>query len=483
MKINKVLACFFIVIVIFKLDSFSQSSIKFSAQAVKQDFEFLYKTLEASHYNLYVNTKKEVFDKEYKKIFELINDSMTALHVFRLLQPFVALAQNGHCTIDMGMSVGDIYGSYLQNGGTVFPITVYFSNNKVLVLHNFSTDSSIISGDEIVSINGKPIEETLKVLYNMLSGENNNYKKTNIDRFTFPRIYWVVYDRCDRFSLGIRKKQGSIVQLKVNAIPASLFEDKIAQQKSMFNSNREFRFIDNIAYLHPGAFFNAGNNDISDHKAFENGEFCHFMDSSFIALHHKKSKNLIIDLRDNMGGDNSFSDYMVSFFATKEFSFCSKFLVKTSQITKDFWKDVTDSTVADLRRDILTKENGSYIETYIQKKNPRKDSLHYNGKVYILINRYSISNASGVASIIQDYKLGTLIGEETAELPSNYGAAHQFKLPNTQFIVMYPKAFIIRPNGDTSLSGVIPDFKVEEDVYSEKDEVLDYTLDLIKKKK
>jgi C-terminal processing protease CtpA/Prc len=482
MKINRVLACFFIVIVIFKLDSFSQSPIKFSAQAVKQDFEFLNKTLEASHYSLYVNTKKEVFDKEYKKISESIKDSMTALQVFRLLQPFVALAQNGHCNIDLGMSVGDCYGAYLQNGGTVFPLTIYFSNNKVVVLNNFSNDSSIISGDEIVSINGKPIEETLKGLYNMLSGENINYKKTVIDRFTFPRIYWVVYDRCDIINLGIRKKQGNIVQLKVNAIPAGVYEDKIAQQKSAFNSNREFRFINEIAYLHPGEFFNAGNSDISDHKAFEKGEFCHFIDSSFITMHNNKARNLIIDLRDNMGGDNSFSDYMVSFFATKEFSFCSKFLVKTSQMTKDFWKDVTDSTVADLKRDIMTKENGSYFEANIQKKNPRNDSLNYNGNVYVLINRYSISNATGVASIIQDYKLGKLIGEETAELPTNYGAAHQFKLPNTQFIVMYPKAFIIRPNGDTSISGVIPDFKVEDNIFTDKDEVLEYTLNLIKKK-
>jgi C-terminal processing protease CtpA/Prc len=269
----------------------------------------------------------------------------------------------------------------------------------------------------------------------------------------------------------------------VNAIPAGSFEDKIAQQKSLVNPNREFRFIDSIAYLHPGEFFNAGNSNINDHNAFEKKEFYHFIDSSFIALHNCKTKSLIIDLRNNIGGDNSFSDYMISFFATKEFSFCSKFLVKTSQMTKDFWKDVTDSTVADLRRDIMTKENGSYIEAQIQKKNPRNDSLHYNGDVYVLINRYSISNATGVASIIQDYKLGKLIGEETAELPTNYGATHQFKLPNTQFNVMYPKAFLIRPNGDTSFSGVIPDYTLEENTFTEKDEVLEYTLSMIKKKR
>jgi len=467
---------------IFVQNTFGQTVKKYPAEQVKQDFEYLYKTLEASHYNLFVSTKKEVFDQEYKKISGSIKDSMTTLQIFRLFQPFVTLAQNGHCNIDMGV-VGDIYEMYMRNGGSVFPLTVYFSGNKVLVLNNFSNDTTILPGDEIVSLNGKPVEETLSGLYRMLSGENSLYKRMMIDLYTFPRMYWVVYDRCDLFNLEIRKKQGSVVHIKVNAIPAGVYEYEMAQQKPMVNSNREFHFIDDVAYLHPGTFLNAGSGDAMDHKAFVTDEFCQFMDSSFMALYNKKSKNLIIDLRNNIGGDNSFSDYMVSFFATGEFSFCSKFTVKTSQMTKDFWKDITDSSLADLKRDIMTKENGTCFEASIQKKYPRKDSLHYGGNLYVLINRYSISNATSVAAMIQDYRLGSLIGEETAELPTNYGAPHKFKLPNTQLAIMYPKAFFIRPNGDTSLSGVNPDIYVEDNLFTAKDEVLEYTLDLIKKNK
>jgi hypothetical protein len=38
----------------------------------------------------------------------------------------------------------------------------------------------------------------------------------------------------------------------------------------------------------------------------------------------------------------------------------------------------------------------------------------------------------------------------------------------------------IRPNGDTSLHGVIPDYEVEDNIFTPEDEILDYTLKLIK---
>jgi hypothetical protein len=62
-----------------------------------------------------------------------------------------------------------------------------------------------------------------------------------------------------------------------------------------------------------------------------------------------------------------------------------------------------------------------------------------------------------------------------------YGATHQFELPNTKIAVEYPKAFIVRPNGDTRFEGVSPDIFVENNILTVNDEVLEFTLDLIKK--
>jgi hypothetical protein len=53
----------------------------------------------------------------------------------------------------------------------------------------------------------------------------------------------------------------------------------------------------------------------------------------------------------------------------------------------------------------------------------------------------------------------------------------QFRLPNTQLTVTFPEAYY----GDTLMSkGVIPDYAINDDVLTEKDEILDYTLKLIR---
>ncbi len=130
----------------------------------------------------------------------------------------------------------------------------------------------------------------------------------------------------------------------------------------------------------------------------------------------------------------------------------------------------------------MSRENGSRFEVPLTKYKyqPRNDSLRFEGNVYVLINRFSFSEAIVVSAMIQDYGFGKLIGEQTS--PVMYGNARQFKLPNTQMTVTFPAAYFIRVNGDTSLNGTIPDYMVKDDLLTEDDEILDYVLKLIKEK-
>ncbi len=57
---------------------------------------------------------------------------------------------------------------------------------------------------------------------------------------------------------------------------------------------------------------------------------------------------------------------------------------------------------------------------------------------------------------------------------------HTFDLPHTQIEVVYPKMCGVRPNGDASPHGVIPDHEVKEDYFTEEDEVLQAALRIIR---
>jgi C-terminal processing protease CtpA/Prc len=473
---------FILLITAFSFHCLAQNQAKFSAQAVKEDLKFLYETLDKSHYNLYVNTKKEIFDKEFESIMNSIEDSLTLIQINRLFQPFTALSKLGHCNIELPISS---YSSYLQNGGTIFPLDLYFKDNQVFILENYSSDTSIVPGDEIISINGKPMKEVMNGIYKYLSGENDYSKNTQIEIISFPRLFWIVNGENKNYSVVIKKHDGKQINIDISSIPCIEFEGKMAQKKQPINPSRDFNFIDNIAYLRPGLFYNPpkdGNTQINS-DVIDNKKFIRFLDSCFTVIHNKKTNELIIDLRGNPGGAATFSNPMVSFFATEPFIGGSKLLIRTSEINKNFWKESTDTSrfFSDIKKEVLSRENGSRFEIPLikHKFQPRNDSLRFDSNVYILINRFSFSESIVISAMIQDYGFGKLIGEQTT--PVAYGNSRQFKLPNTQMTVTFPAAYFIRVNGDTSLKGTIPDYIINDDVLTVKDEILDYTLDLIKK--
>ncbi|MBN1186519.1 MAG: hypothetical protein JXB49_29860, partial [Bacteroidales bacterium] len=458
----------------------SQSIKKYSSQEVKADLEYLRNAMEASNYNFYALTTKARLDSTYNQIMNALSDSLTDLEVFRLLQPYVASANMSHCYL--GYPWDEYYGKYMNSNGTVFPLRVYFKNGKVLVRANFSQNTLIEENDEIQSFNGVPINETLRKMYAYISGPTDYYKNSHIEQKEFAVLYWLFFDRQDLFTLKIRKPDGREINLSIASIQAKAYAEKMKTQKSLLQFKRGFAMINDVAYLHPGHFLNDIPFDPSNPALFDNTEFCHFTDSAFRFFNKMNATSLIIDLRYNPGGDNSFSDYMISYFADKPFSFTSKFSVKTSQITKECWKNNDIPEHQELKKQILSLEDGTRFDVQIPEINPHPDSIRFKGKVFVIINRYSYSNTSSVASIIQDYNFGEIIGEETAEVVSSYGAVHSFELPNTKWNVVYPKALGVRPNGDASQRGVIPDYPIEEENFTNTDNVLDYTLKIIEQK-
>jgi len=459
----------------------AQPPNKYSAQEVKDDLVYMYETLEKSNYDLYALVDKEEMDSTYHVIYNSIKDSLSLLETYRLFQPFVAKADMSHCNLSRPWGA---YVSILNQESTFFPLHLHFSMGKVFVKDNFSTNTSIVESDEILSFNGIPMDQFMTEFYKNMSGPSDYYKSSILEAYSFPRLYWLFYGECKEFKLKIKKSEDKELDVVVNAISGNELESRLANRSSDDNEEREFYLTENnIAYLRPGRFSNINSSgNLQDQNTFDKSEFCQFIDSAFLAFNKKGSKDLILDLRDNVGGDNVFSDYMIAYFATKAFSIASRFPMKTSQMTKNFFKDVDSPEHQDLKEQIMSLEDGSYFDTKITVTDPNTEPKRFHGEVYVLINRYSYSMSAYAAAIIQDYNFAEIIGEETSEEVTTYVASHVFKLPNTQISAQYPKGFAVRPSGDESLRGVVPDQVVYENIFTDKDEILEYALKLIESK-
>lgn len=436
----------------------------FSQQEVIKDLHFLRESLENAHYNLYAYVTEKAFNKNFYEIKSSISkDSLSILEITSLFQAVISKANNGHTEIPFPAAS---YGRFAHSGGTLFPLEIAFEEGKALIRKNWSRNESLEIGSEIISINNLTINEVLQKIYPLLSAERRYFKLAKLELTSFPRLYWQAFGEQINFEVEI-KKVGKIEKFQLKSIP--LIEDYEMKRNELFSEKRELQIIRESAYLKPGNF------------SGDEQKYRRFIDSSFVEINKKNVPNLIIDLRNNLGGDDSFSDYLVSYIADQPFKWNSEFTLKTSALLKAHVQKNYDTTNP-YWQSVLTHEDGSIYPYEFEEHKPQPKEKRYLGEVYVLVNRQSHSQAAVTAAQIQDYKFATIVGEETGDFPSLFASQYSFSLPHTGIDVKISKGFIVRVNGSKKAEGVIPDIYIKDHLLDEHDEILNDLLKQIEKK-
>jgi len=457
----------------------AQQPAQFPPEAIRGDFATLYQNLKASAYDLFIYTDKTEFDAEYERLLGTITEPMTAHEVSRLFQSFVVMAKISHCTIEFPI---EAFRDWYRSGGHFFPFDLVFDGDRALIAVDWSQTDGIDAGDELLAVHGTRADEFMEELFRLVPGENDQAKRASLETGGLWSRYWYSFGDFEAGPVWVRKKDGREVELEVSGIDIERYRALSASltKPEFMKAGREFRFIGDIAFLRPGAFMSLSSNDLSEQETWDNTKFLSFIDSVFTVIAARNPENLILDIRGNPGGGSSFSNPMIAYLADRPFREASSVRFRTSRITKEFWRDNDDPAAADMKHQIMTREDGERWSEVMEPYQPRSDSLSFAGRVFVLIDRFSYSNAAAVAAILQDYDFATLIGEETSFNPSNCGGGPSFDLPHTQMEVVYPRLCGVRPNGDTSPHGVIPDHEAREDYFTEEDEILNAALRLIR---
>ncbi len=439
------------------------------AADIKADFQELYGRLRASHFNLYVRRSQGEYDALHRSMLASFDRRMSLRDVRVQFQKFMAFGRVAHSRVDFP---SDAYGAYRDAGGKTFPLSVRLTGGRVTVAENNSGARAILVGNEILALNGVAMAQWLDRLGAHVSADSPYMLHTLLEN-RLPALLWLELGAVDSFSLQLRGANGAFSavvpartreEMKANAQPS--------QTLALDWDRRDFKILDNgVGYMRPGPFY---NNDPAATNIWDVSAFRQFIDASFEALLKARTRTLVIDLRDNPGGDNSFSDLMVGWFATKPFRFASAFQIKVSEAAiasnaKRLTPNDTDGISPKFAAAYAQAKIGDIISFDIPMVEPRAGA-RFGGRVYILVNRHSYSNTVMVAALAQDYKFATILGEETSDLASTYGAMEQFTLPRTRIDVGFPKAHIIRPNGDTSARGVVPDIAIATPVIENKDD-------------
>lgn len=468
------------------------AELQFSARDVRAEFKQLYQQLQESHFDLYARRPKAEFDALYQHMRKAYDHPMKLSELQLSFQRFVAFGRVAHARID---EAGLAYEAFRANGGKALPLHIRVHKGRTYVVRNLSGNKRIGAGDQLISLNGKDLGSLLPLLGHTISADTDYLRDTMMEH-QFPRLVWQEWGAKQRFKVRIGKADGQQLQTEVQAISRSQAEAALMQQPDQFElswDKREARMIEKfkldvlpkqnkVAYLRPGPFY---NNTQGATDPWDNRDFVRFIDGAFRSFNQAGAKQLLIDLRDNPGGDNSFSDVMLAWFADKPFKFCSAFRIKHSQAAvASNAKRLPESEAGSISHQFAAAyaahQRGAQFDFDIPLTAPRKKE-RFVGKVYLLINRHSYSNTVNVAALAQDYGFARILGEETADLATTYGAMEQFTLPRTGITVGFPKAQIVRPSGDLAARGVTPDIVIETPILAtDQDLVLERALELVR---
>jgi len=212
----------------------------------------------------------------------------------------------------------------------------------------------------------------------------------------------------------------------------------------------------------------------------------------FIQEIEKTKKHLIIDVRNNNGGNIEAITKIYSYIAKDSIKINSYSKIMNQYTYQSFKYCLNFKTVEGMYSDYhYVGDKGLILENPV---NYAPDSLiHFSGKVYVLTNEQSISAATLLPALIVRSSRGVSVGRETktAYHYMKAGRFAQIQLPNTKIVTVIPMekgVFDDVVNERVPYGrGVLPDYPVEltqdELMFTNGDAILNKVLDLIKEGK
>jgi C-terminal processing protease CtpA/Prc len=206
--------------------------------------------------------------------------------------------------------------------------------------------------------------------------------------------------------------------------------------------------------------------------------FKRFLKKTFKVLKKENVSKLIIDIRENGGGNSSLNDRLLSYITKKAYRQSSGRYWKVSKEAKLTYKKNGYEKMfgKEFMKEYVESENGSIIESLEEGlTQPESPKNYFEGKTCFLVGAKTFSSANFLADAVKIYELSTLIGLATGEYTNDFGEQLDFTLPNSGHYIYVSSTYDIGANGNSNLfEPVYPDIEVKEDI-------LKFAIDWIKK--
>ncbi|MCK0135580.1 S41 family peptidase [Arenibacter sp. S6351L] len=481
-----------IVLLLFSFCIFGQNEL--SPEQVLEDYTIFKEIITTGHPSLYEYTSKAQWDSIFYDFEQTrIKDLTESKELFKSINSIAKNAYDGHLVI---------YHPKMDTVPALFPLLLKIIDGK---LYTDTDDFGIPLGAEITSIEGIKsniiIQEFLK--YAASDGYNPNKKYRQIEK-EFGILYYYEYGEKESFIVKYSINNSELRTIEIVPESFESLENRYPKRSSHFamyhgNTDRVEHFKNTLAEKWPFVYYmDSIKSGVLTVNSFglDPKEFKSRLVDLFKDIKKKRVSNLILDIRQNIGGYRINAINLFSFLTEKPFKQRisestvtdtlpkKRYVIHSMADYNEFFKRYFASAEKKVGRWILTKDHAQ--EEMIPYKKP------FKGKVYVLIGGNTFSAASAFALNAKNCQEITLVGNETGGGYYFHTAQYSalYKLPNSKIMVRVPFVKIDKYVLDKTVpkgSGVLPDIEVEltvEDLIDGIDSQLDYIVKhLIEKQK
>ncbi len=362
---------------------------------------------------------------------------------------------------------------FTDRGGQWFPLEVdAFMDGALRVREMHGPASPIKAGAWITRINGRPVEDLFPELMDLVSGEKDSYR-TFVVQNALETLLWLDGIRAP-FEIEWRNNADQASgHATLQGVPLQVLRKARSRRHA---SSEDFHFED----------LDGGFGYLEFRRMRRPRAFNEFLQETFQRIHDRPIRGLVIDLRRNGGGSTRLGDLLLSYITDQPYRMIARMDLKVSRQKKQWlkkrylpralqWLPLQYITAG--WRQIWSAPEGSIVTSVVEPSRPPDNPLRYRGPVCVLIGPRTFSSAQKLTNAIKDFKLATLIGQETGGVPNAFGEAYTFRLPHTRLLVRVSTKRYVRANGDASWSrGIPPDIEVipsPAELGSDRDPVLE----------
>lgn len=422
-----------------------------SVEQMHEDVDALIEQAIATHPDMANYANISALKAEAEALKSTITQPMNRVEFYRFVGQLSHQFNDGHSFLIWPYQE---YNLLKEQGQFFFPFDVVITpSGEIRVKQNYkSSSNTLAAGTKILSVNGIDANQLVANMQQYVGGETA-YLRQQIVARRFPLGLWAVFDFIDEFSMLIQSGENEI-----KLVVSSKHKWQTAQSDEFAQQEHYYRQLSpevGLLYL--------------AHFDIDPSEFEDFVDESFATIKKQGIKHLLIDIRDNPGGNTDTVTYLTQYLANKPFRLVSNVREKLNKENRGLFN--------------YKGEIGEVLEhDWDDWYQPTSSENRYRGETYLAVGAISYSAAIVLATTLQDNGFATLIGEATGGFANQTAQGNLFNLPNSQLRAYVATRLLVRPSGDMNRQAVIPDIELLEtsaDLVQEKDVVVDWLMNKV----